>query len=231
MKMVGRVEVPQEAFIAALSRRRRGRRTRSSRCAARTHRRDAARTYGDGRRHPGARPDAVPAGGLHAEPSTRTRVGHGDARFEAAVDRHDDLGVQRAQRHRRPRRSTCRPPARATTGRSRSTTTASPSTRRTGTPGPTSRATRRTARRSSPPARRPTLLDARPYGRTRRGARPRRLRRRRAEAQVASPTAPLDGHPESGEESWVVDQTEDGSVWLSIRVFSRPSTLALAGSC
>jgi len=34
----------------------------------------------------------------------------------------------------------------------------------------------------------------------------------------------LDGHPESGEESWVVDQTDDGSVWLSIRSFSRPST-------
>ncbi|GAA0960101.1 DUF1990 family protein [Frigoribacterium faeni] len=34
----------------------------------------------------------------------------------------------------------------------------------------------------------------------------------------------LDGHPESGEESWIVDQTDDGSVWLSIRSFSRPSS-------
>lgn len=33
----------------------------------------------------------------------------------------------------------------------------------------------------------------------------------------------LAGHPESGEESWVIDQTDDGSVWLTIRVFSRPS--------
>jgi len=34
----------------------------------------------------------------------------------------------------------------------------------------------------------------------------------------------LAGHPESGEESWVVDQTDDGSVWLTIRVFSRPAS-------
>jgi uncharacterized protein (UPF0548 family) len=34
----------------------------------------------------------------------------------------------------------------------------------------------------------------------------------------------LPGHPESGEESWIVDQTDDGSVWLTIRSFSRPST-------
>ncbi|ROS56867.1 DUF1990 family protein [Frigoribacterium sp. PhB118] len=34
----------------------------------------------------------------------------------------------------------------------------------------------------------------------------------------------LDGHPESGEESWIVDQTDDGSVWLSIRSFSKPSS-------
>ncbi|WP_423917476.1 DUF1990 family protein [Frigoribacterium sp. 2-23] len=33
----------------------------------------------------------------------------------------------------------------------------------------------------------------------------------------------LEGHPESGEESWIVDQTDDGSVWLTIRSFSRPS--------
>ena len=34
----------------------------------------------------------------------------------------------------------------------------------------------------------------------------------------------LDGHPESGEESFVVDQTDDGSVWLTIRAFSKPSS-------
>ncbi len=33
----------------------------------------------------------------------------------------------------------------------------------------------------------------------------------------------LPGHPECGEESFIVDQTEDGSVWLTIRAFSRPS--------
>lgn len=33
----------------------------------------------------------------------------------------------------------------------------------------------------------------------------------------------LAGHPECGEESFVVDQTDDGSVWLTIRTFSRPS--------
>ncbi|ROQ41205.1 uncharacterized protein (UPF0548 family) [Frondihabitans sp. PhB188] len=33
----------------------------------------------------------------------------------------------------------------------------------------------------------------------------------------------LDGHPESGEESWVIDQTDDGSVWLTVRVFSKPA--------
>lgn len=35
----------------------------------------------------------------------------------------------------------------------------------------------------------------------------------------------LPGHPESGEESFVVDRTEDGSVWLEIRAFSRPASL------
>lgn len=34
----------------------------------------------------------------------------------------------------------------------------------------------------------------------------------------------LAGHPERGEEAFVVDQTDDGSVWLEIRAFSRPST-------
>jgi uncharacterized protein (UPF0548 family) len=34
----------------------------------------------------------------------------------------------------------------------------------------------------------------------------------------------LPGHPECGEESFVVDQTEDGSVWMTVRSFSRPSS-------
>jgi len=34
----------------------------------------------------------------------------------------------------------------------------------------------------------------------------------------------LAGHPESGEESFIVDRTDDGSVWLTITSFSRPST-------
>lgn len=33
----------------------------------------------------------------------------------------------------------------------------------------------------------------------------------------------LPGHPESGEEAFFVEQTEDGSVWLTIRSFSKPS--------
>jgi uncharacterized protein (UPF0548 family) len=33
----------------------------------------------------------------------------------------------------------------------------------------------------------------------------------------------LPGHPESGEEAFIVDRTTDGSVWLTIRSFSRPS--------
>jgi len=33
----------------------------------------------------------------------------------------------------------------------------------------------------------------------------------------------LDGHPLSGEESFVVERTADGSVWLQIRQFSQPS--------
>lgn len=33
----------------------------------------------------------------------------------------------------------------------------------------------------------------------------------------------LAGHPERGEESFVVQQEDDGSVWLEIRAFSRPS--------
>ncbi|MEG8036724.1 DUF1990 domain-containing protein [Sphingomonas sp. LR61] len=34
----------------------------------------------------------------------------------------------------------------------------------------------------------------------------------------------LEGHPLSGEESFVVERTSDGSVWLQIRQFSQPST-------
>lgn len=34
----------------------------------------------------------------------------------------------------------------------------------------------------------------------------------------------LPGHPESGEEAFIVDRTEDGSVWLTVRSLSRPST-------
>jgi uncharacterized protein (UPF0548 family) len=32
----------------------------------------------------------------------------------------------------------------------------------------------------------------------------------------------LSGHPESGEESFVVDLREDGSVWFTVMAFSRP---------
>jgi uncharacterized protein (UPF0548 family) len=34
----------------------------------------------------------------------------------------------------------------------------------------------------------------------------------------------LPGHPESGEESWILDRADDGSIWLTIRAFSRPSS-------
>lgn len=33
----------------------------------------------------------------------------------------------------------------------------------------------------------------------------------------------LAGHPEDGEESFIVERTDDGSVWLEIRAFSRPA--------
>lgn len=33
----------------------------------------------------------------------------------------------------------------------------------------------------------------------------------------------LEGHPEHGEEAFVVERTADGSVWLTITAFSRPS--------
>ncbi|MFJ3495548.1 DUF1990 domain-containing protein [Streptomyces sp. NPDC086091] len=34
----------------------------------------------------------------------------------------------------------------------------------------------------------------------------------------------LSGHPESGEESFVVDRTGDGTVWLTVSAFSRAAT-------
>ncbi len=34
----------------------------------------------------------------------------------------------------------------------------------------------------------------------------------------------IAGHPENGEEAFIVDQTDDGSVWLEIRAFSRPAS-------
>ncbi|CAL9446568.1 hypothetical protein SUDANB105_02342 [Streptomyces sp. enrichment culture] len=34
----------------------------------------------------------------------------------------------------------------------------------------------------------------------------------------------LPGHPECGEESFVVDRTGDGTVWLTISAFSRPAS-------
>jgi uncharacterized protein (UPF0548 family) len=34
----------------------------------------------------------------------------------------------------------------------------------------------------------------------------------------------LPGHPESGEEAWMLSRSDDGSVWMTIRAFSRPSS-------
>lgn len=34
----------------------------------------------------------------------------------------------------------------------------------------------------------------------------------------------LRGHPQDGEEAFVVSQNDDGSVWLTVRAFSRPSS-------
>jgi uncharacterized protein (UPF0548 family) len=33
----------------------------------------------------------------------------------------------------------------------------------------------------------------------------------------------LQGHPVHGEEGWMIDQREDGSVWMTVRAFSRPA--------
>ena len=35
----------------------------------------------------------------------------------------------------------------------------------------------------------------------------------------------LSGHPESGEEAFIVDVDEAGEVWFTVRAFTRPSTL------
>jgi uncharacterized protein (UPF0548 family) len=34
----------------------------------------------------------------------------------------------------------------------------------------------------------------------------------------------LPGHPESGEEAWMLSRSDDGSVWMTIRAFSRPAS-------
>lgn len=34
----------------------------------------------------------------------------------------------------------------------------------------------------------------------------------------------LPGHPESGEEAWMLTKADDGSVWMTIRAFSRPAS-------
>lgn len=34
----------------------------------------------------------------------------------------------------------------------------------------------------------------------------------------------LPGHPEDGEECWMVEQRDDGSVWITVRAFSRPAS-------
>lgn len=33
----------------------------------------------------------------------------------------------------------------------------------------------------------------------------------------------LSGHPEDGEESWIVEHRDDDSVWITVRAFSRPA--------
>ena len=35
----------------------------------------------------------------------------------------------------------------------------------------------------------------------------------------------LRGHPENGEESWMVERRDDDSVWMTVRAFSRPANL------
>ena len=212
MKMVGRVEVPQEAFIAALSAATSRRKTRSKAHAPSSTHTETRTTYGA----VGATqaPDLMqypPKGFKPAE--YRARVGHGDARFEAAWSPRD-LEDPGAQRH--PVRVDSVPPVdESGTRRSRSTSTGNP----------LDAADCATARR------RVALLARRhavPHGRARRPP-------SRSRPTGARSTAPvrvvyvidepnrkgfaygtLDGHPESGEESWIVDQTDDGSVWLIV---------------
>ena len=43
------------------------------------------------------------------------------------------------------------------------------------------------------------------------------------EARVMYAVGTLPGHPFSGEESFTLEQTDDGSVWLSVRSFARPA--------
>ena len=35
----------------------------------------------------------------------------------------------------------------------------------------------------------------------------------------------LKGHPEEGEEAWIIDYRDDNSVWITVRAFSRPANL------
>ncbi len=43
------------------------------------------------------------------------------------------------------------------------------------------------------------------------------------EARVMYAVGTLPGHPFSGEESFTLEQTDDGSVWLTVRSFARPA--------
>ena len=43
-------------------------------------------------------------------------------------------------------------------------------------------------------------------------------------ARIGFAYGTLTGHPESGEESFIVEHRDDDSVWLTIRSFSRAST-------
>ena len=45
-----------------------------------------------------------------------------------------------------------------------------------------------------------------------------------SESQKGFAYGTLSGHPECGEESFVVERTPDDSVWLTVREFSRPGT-------
>ncbi|MGO4691156.1 DUF1990 family protein [Glaciibacter sp. 2TAF33] len=43
-------------------------------------------------------------------------------------------------------------------------------------------------------------------------------------ARIGFAYGTMKGHPESGEESWIVEHRDDDSVWFTIRAFARPST-------